>query len=81
MLFINLSSQLLDIKPLNYHLDQGFTYQNKFVKGNIAAELEQLAWTNLLKTPVIKYSLSIYIRTQIQLQKIFIQTQIILLYQ
>ena len=40
---INLSSQVLDTKPLKYGLHQSFTGKNKFVKRNVAAELESLA--------------------------------------
>ena len=40
---INLSSQVLDTKPLKYGLHQSFTDQNKFDKRNVAVELEALA--------------------------------------
>ena len=40
---INLSSQVLHTKPLKYGLHQTLTDKNKFVKRNIAVELEALA--------------------------------------
>ena len=40
---INLSTQVLDTKPLKYGLHQLFTDKNKFVKRNVAIELETLA--------------------------------------
>ena len=40
---INLSSQVLDTKPLKYGLHQSFTDQNKFDKRNVAVELGVLA--------------------------------------
>ena len=40
---INLSSQVLDTKPLKYGLHQSFTDKNRFVKRNAAVELEALA--------------------------------------
>ena len=40
---INLSSQVLDTKPIKYGLHQSFTDKNKFVKRNVAVELEALA--------------------------------------
>ena len=39
---INLSFQVLDTKPLKYGLHQSFTDKNKFLKGNLAVELEPL---------------------------------------
>ena len=39
---INLSSQVLHTKPLKYGLHQNLTDKNKFVKRNIAVELEAL---------------------------------------
>ena len=43
VLVINLSSQVLDTKPLKHGLHQSFTDKNKFVKRNVAVELESLA--------------------------------------
>ena len=40
---INLSSQVLDAKPLKYGLCQSFTDKNKFIQRNVAVELEALA--------------------------------------
>ena len=40
---INLSSEDLDTKPLKYSLHHSFTDKNKYVKRNIAVELESLA--------------------------------------
>ena len=40
---INLSSQVLDTKPLKYGLHQSFTDQNKFDNRNVAVELGVLA--------------------------------------
>ena len=40
---INLSSQVLDTKRLKYRLHQSFTDKNKFVKRNVAVEIEALA--------------------------------------
>ena len=40
---INLSSEDLDTKPLKYGLHHSFTDKNKYVKRNIAVELESLA--------------------------------------
>ena len=40
---INLSSQVLDTKPIKYGLHQSLTDKNKFVKRNVAVELEALA--------------------------------------
>ena len=40
---INLSSEDLDMKPLKYGLRHSFTNKNKYVKRNIAVELESLA--------------------------------------
>ena len=39
---INLSSQVLDTKPIKYRLHQNFIDENKFVKRNVAVELEAL---------------------------------------
>ena len=40
---INLSSEDLDTKPLKYGLHHSFTDKNKYVKRNIAVDLESLA--------------------------------------
>ena len=40
---INLSSQVLETKPLKYGLHLSFTDKKKFVKRNVAVELESLA--------------------------------------
>ena len=40
---INLSSQVLDAKPLKYGLHQSFTDKSKFVKRNVVVEFEALA--------------------------------------
>ena len=43
VLVINLSSEDLDTKPLKYGLHHSFTDKNKYVKRNIAVDLESLA--------------------------------------
>ena len=43
VLVINLSSKVLDTKPLKFDLHQSFTDKNKFVKRNVAVEVEALA--------------------------------------
>ena len=43
VLVINLSSKGLDTKPLKFDLHQSFTDKNKFVKRNVAVEVEALA--------------------------------------
>ena len=43
VLAINLSPQVLDTEPLKYGLHQRFTDENKFIKRNVALELESLA--------------------------------------
>ena len=56
---INLSSEDLDTKPLKYGLHHSFTDKNKYVKRNIAVELESLA-TSLDK--FINHSLKEFFR-------------------
>ena len=43
VLVIDLSSEVLDTKPVRYGLHQSFTDKNKFVKRNVSVELEALA--------------------------------------
>ena len=43
VLVINLSSEDLDTKPLKYGLHRSFTDKNKYVKRNIAVELDSWA--------------------------------------
>ena len=43
MLIINLTSQVLDTKPLKYGLHQSFTDKNKSVMRNVTLEIEALA--------------------------------------
>ena len=64
---INLSSQVLDTKPLKYGLHQSFTDKNKFVKRNVAVELESLAASldHMLSNPIKKLSMNIFIHAQI----------------
>ena len=67
VLVINLPSQVLDTKPLKYGLHQSFTDKNKFVKRNVAVELESLAASldHMLSNPIKKLSMNIFIHAQI----------------